>query len=264
MGTITKALSLLNYFSLERSEIGLAVFVKMTGGDKATVRRHLMELEQNGFLEQNPSTRGYRLGPAVLRLADVRESSFPVRSVFETVVEKIALEIGELVHASLLQGEIMSPLCHADPEVHGVRVKFDGAELLPLHATASGLAVLGFGSPELRKRTLAGHLEAYTEHTTVQPTALEAMVSETNKNGYSVNEQGYVNDVISFAVPVFEADGLPFGTLAVAVPVSRMTPELKAIILQQLFAGARQVTVSFGGRLPERLALKWDKALERP
>jgi len=80
MGTISKALDLLGHFSSTRSQIGLTEFVTLTRRDKATVHRHLSELEQNGFLEQHPQTRAYRLGPALLRLAAVREAAFPMRA----------------------------------------------------------------------------------------------------------------------------------------------------------------------------------------
>ena len=89
MGTITKALTLLTHFSSGRGEIGLANFVRLSGGDKATVRRHLVELEKNGFLEQHPEARGYRLGPAVLRLASVREKHLPIRSTIKPIVSQI-------------------------------------------------------------------------------------------------------------------------------------------------------------------------------
>ena len=73
MGTITKALELLNLFSRTKPEIGLMEFARLSGRDKATVHRHLTELEENGFVEQHPQTRAYRLGPAILRLTAVRE-----------------------------------------------------------------------------------------------------------------------------------------------------------------------------------------------
>ena len=104
MGTVTKALELLDHFSALRSEIGLGDFVRLTGRDKATVHRHLAELEQNGFLEQDAVSRAYRIGPALLRLAAVREAAFPVRRLLRPIVTDLAEAVGELAHATLLQG----------------------------------------------------------------------------------------------------------------------------------------------------------------
>ena len=115
MGTITKALSLLNQFSRQRPEIGLIEMTKITGRDKATVHRHLSELTENGFLEQNAVSRLYRLGPAILRLASVRETNHPIRRILRPIVEEAAETIGELAHFSLLQGDILSPVFHHEP-----------------------------------------------------------------------------------------------------------------------------------------------------
>ena len=90
MGTITKALDLLTHFSAARPEIGLSQFVRLSGRDKATVHRHLTELEANGYLEQNPVSRAYRLGPALLRLAAVREAASPTRDLLRPIVADLA------------------------------------------------------------------------------------------------------------------------------------------------------------------------------
>ena len=68
MGTIAKALQLLTHFSTDLPEIGLSQFVQLTGEDKATLHRRLGELKASGFLDQDASSRAYRLGPAISRL----------------------------------------------------------------------------------------------------------------------------------------------------------------------------------------------------
>ena len=183
MGTITKALTLLNLFTEHRSEIGLGEFVRLSGRDKATVHRHLVELHQNGFLEQNPSSRAYRLGPALLRLSAVREAAFPSRALLRPIITELAETVGELAHASLLQGDVLSPVVYHDPRAHGVQVHFDQSEMLPLHATSSGLAVLAFGSEARLSEYLAQPLDAHTANTPTDPSRLAELVAETRALG---------------------------------------------------------------------------------
>ena len=54
MGTISKALGLLDHFTPEKSEIGLSEFQRLSGYSKATTYRHLVALHEAGFLEQDP------------------------------------------------------------------------------------------------------------------------------------------------------------------------------------------------------------------
>ena len=258
MGTITKALTLLTHFSSDRGEIGLASFVRLSGGDKATVRRHLVELQANGFLEQHPETRGYRLGPAVLRLASVREKHLPIRSAIVPVVGAMAGRLSELVHASLLQGDVMSPVFHLDPLRHGLRVIFDEGELLPLHATASGLAMLAFGPEGVIDTALSSELASFAPNTVIARSDMMHLVSQFRASGYSYSDQFFTKEIVSFGMPFFGPEGEAIGTLAVPVPQSRLTDELKGRLLTELRAGCVEITRSCGGSIPADLAEIWE------
>jgi IclR family acetate operon transcriptional repressor len=251
MGTITKALEMLNLFSRTKPEIGLGEFVRLTGRDKATVHRHLVELERNGFLEQHPATRAYRIGPAILRLSSVREATHPVRKLLRPIVDRLADEVGELAHASLLQGDQLSPIFHADPRRHGTQVHFDEAEMLPLHATSSGLAVLAFSSPAFANRILSGALPPFTEKTISDPARLKRILEDIRSTGIGMAEQTFDQEVASEGAPIFDASGKPVGALAVAVPMVRASDEKMAAIRSALLAAAQVATTSLGGVFPD-------------
>ncbi|MCP5072167.1 MAG: IclR family transcriptional regulator [Rhodobacteraceae bacterium] len=253
MGTITKALSLLNYFSVQRPEIGLTEFARLAGRDKATVHRHLVELVQNGYLEQDSDSRNYRLGPALLRLANVRERTFPARSAVVPIVNALSRELSELVHVSLLQGNMVSPLYHADKMFHGTRVHFDEAGMLPLHATSSGLVMLAFGPGELLRQTLERPLQKYAVKTLESKADLKAAVQKTRENGFCFSDQSFEDEVCSFAVPVFDHLQTAVGALAVALPVSRLNAEKQQSIIAALRKGKAEVSAVFGGHVPENL-----------
>jgi len=260
MGTITKALGLLNHFSANRPEIGLTEFRNLSGQDKATVHRHLTELAANGFLEQNPGTKGYRLGPAILRLAAVRERLYPARRLVAPLVEQLAAELGELVHVSLREGDHLSPLYHHDALIHGTRVYFDEAELLPLHATASGLAMLAFGPDQLLKALLRKPLKPSTGHTITDPDVLRECVEKVRTEGIAFVDQGFEEHVSSFAAPVFGNMPEAVGTIAVAAPTVRMTDALKERIRTRLPVAAAEVTEKLGGIVPVDLRRIWRHA----
>ena len=78
MKTVDKAFSVLDQFSLTRTEIGLSELSRMAGLDKAATRRLLVAMSKHGFIEQSAETRKYRLGHGFLRLARIREATVPV------------------------------------------------------------------------------------------------------------------------------------------------------------------------------------------
>lgn len=248
MGTITKALELLTYFSPMRGSIGLSEFVRLSGRDKATVHRHLTELEENGFLEQNLTTRAYRLGPALLRLSSVREAAFPMRALLGPIVTELGNAVGELAHASLLQGDVLSPISHHDPRLHGTQVHFDVSEILPLHATASGLAVLAFAPDALRSRILSRPLAAHTDQTVTDPEDLKARLDRIRATGVSQLEGTFDKEVASQATPLFGEDGQLVGALAVAIPTLRIDDQKRARIAEKVLSAGRAASLSLGAR----------------
>ena len=111
MSTIEKALTLLEHFSSNRPEIGLTEFKTITSIDKGTLYRHLTALKNSGFLEQNYLTKRTVLGPAVIRLAAVRENTVPIVKTVQYYVDRIANEIHELVHARCHKKWYVGDLC---------------------------------------------------------------------------------------------------------------------------------------------------------
>ncbi|WP_172291923.1 IclR family transcriptional regulator [Pseudoruegeria sp. HB172150] len=258
MGTISKALELLNYFSRTRPAIGLGEFVRLSGRDKATVHRHLVELHENGFLEQNPESRAYRLGPAILRLSGVREATYPVRSVLRPVVTRMAEAVGELVHASVLQGELLSPAFHSDPLGHGTQVHFDEGEMLPLHATSSGLAVLAFAPDGFREAVLRAPLPAITAQTVTDAGALRGLLDEVRHTGIARLDRAFDQEVASQGAPVFGPAGEVVGAISIAIPAVRSTTEKMDAALPALRQGIVEATRALGGNLPKEHAGKWE------
>lgn len=257
MGTITKALDLLSYFSETASELGLSDFTKLTGRDKATVHRHLVELEANGYLEQNAETRKYRLGAVLLRLSSIRERSFPARRIVSHRVDILAKEIGELVHASLIQKLQMSPLYFRDESSGATRVNFSESELLPLHATASGMTALAFGPPLLLVQLAKTDLKKYSRNTPTDFVKLKEKIERVMADGFAYSDQAYEEDVCSFAVPFFEDGQFACGSVAIAVPASRLKKENVAIYVDGLRNASASISRELGGKIPERIKELW-------
>ncbi len=262
MSTVEKALSLLEHFSSQRPEIGLSDFKRLTRFDKGTTHRYLSSLKECGFLEQNPATKAYRLGPAVIRLSAVREKTVPLANTVSPYVDALAAELHELVHAALPQANGMSVLYYVDGGNSGTRVAFDEAEVLPFHATSSGIAQLAFGPAERRAQVLSKGLSKFTEHTPVSPEETLGYVKRAQAVGYASADQSFETDVSSVAVPFFDHRGEAIGTIAVATPSARMTADMRTEIIERLTRASKDLTAALGGRVPEQF-LQSQSALSR-
>jgi IclR family acetate operon transcriptional repressor len=246
---VKRALSLLDLFSESVPEIGLSDASRMSGHDKATVHRLLNTLGAAGLVEQNSSTKRYRLGPAVLHLARLREATFPVLSVVQPVLDALSDLTGETTHCSLYSNNALAVIATTESKKAN-RVSMRGSEILPFHATASGLAFLAFAAPDLVTRAISLPPTAFTDVTMTSKAELMAAMKETRMLGYAMAERSFEADVCGVAVPIFGPDQFAIGAIAVAVPSHRATPELQALIVEALLPISHDLTRKLGNSPP--------------
>lgn len=246
MRTVEKALKLLDLFTIATPEWGLSDIARAAGLDKATTLRMLSALARHGFLDQHPDTRKYRLGPTVLKLARVRETSFPAASLIHPVLNRLAEKTGETAHASLAASDHLMTIAIAEPQ-RATWVHVDPSEALPFHATASGIAYLAFAPAGVAESVLkSGGFLACTRHTHTSPEELRADIAVARQRGYAVSRGTFEEEVIGFAAPIFDWSGSAQGAIAVASVASRVTPENERMVAGVVVAAGIEVTRAMG------------------
>lgn len=262
MSSVSKTLELLDYFTLSRPEIGLSQLCRLAHRDKATTYRGLKSLVENGFIEQNPITKRYRLGPALLQLAQTREMTVPRKSGATAPVEALAMATGETCHASILSGNTLYNLISVESPQHSIRVIVD-IPTFPLHATSSGLCALAFG-PEHLTDAATRSLTAFTDSTVTTPHALAQAITRTRRSGFGYSKGCFEPDVFSIAAPLFDQTAGFAGAISVATVASRFTPELEHQITAHLATASRDITHNWGGSVPSAIQKAWATAQLSP
>lgn len=258
MSSVTKALDLLSYFSASQPEIGLSQLCRIAKRDKATTYRHLQALEVAGFIEQNPATRQYRLGPAVLQLAQTREATVPRKTSTETPLLDLAEITGETSHVTVLSGTKVYGLAACESPRHATRAIID-IDVFPLHATASGLCSLAFGPADLMEAAQS-ELTAYTQATATTPQALHQTVQSIRQTGFGRAMRTYETEIEGLSAPLFDQTGQFAGAVAVASVATRFTPALEHTIKEHLMIASRDITHNWGGTIPREIEALWAKS----
>ncbi len=254
MGTVDKAMKLLDFFSVSTPEWGLSELAREVRQDKATTLRLLNSLMRGEFVEQDPKTRKYRLGRTILKLARVREASFPIASVVQPVLDTLAIRTRETAHACLASPRGMITIGIAEPQ-RSTRVYVDPSQTLPFHATASGIAYLAFTGSRIAASILAAeNFETHTAQTLRTGDELRHLLSEVRRRGFAVSARSFEEEVVGVAVPFFDPMGQAYGTIAVASVASRFTSRSEGAIAAAVAKAATAVTAAIGGEAPEHFA----------
>ena len=260
MGTVGKALDLLDIFTRLRPQAGLSDIARLTGQNKATCHRLLTEMESRGLVEQVGPTREYRLGPAVLRLAYLREAAVPTRDAAMPVLQALARATGETAHLSHLVGGVLHTLAFAYSAQHGVKVTMDDADILPFQSTASGAAVLACLPEAEVARILSGPIPSRLPAAATDAAGIRARMALVYLRGWAETVSTFEQDVQGMAVPLFNAGGTCIGALAVAAAAPRMTPDLHSRIVAELTRAGAEITALWGGQVPPALETLWRSA----
>ena len=189
MSTVVKALSLLDHFDASIPEVGLVDMARLSGLDKATARRLLVALGKKGFVEQDPVTRRYRLGAALVRLARIREIALPMLDIARPLVEELSRQCGETVHVSQVAANLLSSVLVCESP-HANRVSVAVGQNLPFHCTASGIAFLSATTENFRAVVLKGPLPRMTAKTVTTPAQLKKLIETARERGCAFSDQG--------------------------------------------------------------------------
>lgn len=259
MTSATKTLELLSFFSEQHPEIGLSQFCKLTSRDKATTYRYLQSLEIVGFIEKNPLTKKYRMGPAVLPLAQIRERTVPRKSAAKASVEQLADATGETAHVSVLSGTTLYSLVAVESPKHSTRAIVD-LKTLPLHATASGICTLAYG-PDILTQTAKQNLERFTAKTQTTEQGLDAAIQRVKETGFSHSKGSIEEDIYGLSAPLFDQSGTIAGAVSVASVATRFNADTERTIKHQLILASRQISHNWGGSIPNPIEACWSKTL---
>ncbi len=225
MGTVSKALGLIDILARSQGPKGLTGIAIAAGFDKATTRRMLLELAANGYVVQNADSRDYELGPALQVFGKIREDRFSLYKTIQPFVRGLRELTDETVHASEYSAGLLLSIC-TEHSTQPIRVNLEEGQKLPLHATASGIAFLAASTPIFIDAMLRKPLPQFTSTTLTSPKSILTAISETLGRGYSISNQTLQEGVSSVASVIRNQSNKPIGTIAIAVPYLRMNPKV--------------------------------------
>ena len=166
------------------------------------------------------------------------------------MVRALAEASGESAHASEYGGGAMNSVCVQASDKSN-RVIVEVGERLALHATASGIAYLAAATPAFVAATLAKPMARFSDRTATDPAMIAALVAEARACGYSQSDQLKETGVHSVAAAILNPRRAPVGAIAVAMPMSRSTPDGLAQCGALVQSAARDISTRLYGAQPK-------------
>lgn len=248
---IEKALQVLLAFQVDRPQWGVRELAAHLGFSPATIQRVLQTLKAHHFIDQDPQTQQYRLGPIYYRFLEVLQSQHSVVREAAPIMRRLSFETGETVHLNVVDGR--ERLCIDSVEsMQSLRAGMPVGNRSPLYAGASSKCLLAF-SPESVVDTYLAELSPapLTPNTIVDIEALRAEIAAIRSRGYAESLAERTLGLGSLSVPVFSHGGHLVAALSMALPELRFgKQEHKQRCLLHLLNAGRELSRRMGWQGP--------------
>jgi DNA-binding IclR family transcriptional regulator len=197
---------------------------------KSSLLPLLRALTARGYLEQTRSGE-YRLGPQVLELGSGSAARRELADVARPALAELMRRTGETVFLGMLAADGVSVVYVDKVESEQIiRYSAGVGDRRPLHATATGKAILAFMPAQQREAILNTlPLARHTDRTMTSPAALRGSLEETRRTGVCVSLDEMVRGASGVASPIFDRQGRVAGACAIGGPTDRVRPRLRQL-----------------------------------
>ena len=215
--SVLKAGNILNLF-IKKTELGISDIADEMGMSKSTAYGLVNTLVEAGFLEQDSSSKKYKLGLKLFELGNLVEKRMDIREEARPFCSELVQKYGQTVHLAT----------HSDGEVLYID-KFDDPDFLivysqvgkraPMSITGVGKAMLAFLGDEYAEKFITDKLVVKTPNSISTKEQLLSELEIIRKRGYAIDDEEIQPGLRCVAAPVFSKGG----KVAAAVSISGMT-----------------------------------------
>lgn len=205
--SIERVNQILSLFSLERPRWGITEIAYALDLPKTTISSLVRTLARIRFLDQDPETRRYTLGPKIFALGVLAGDTYPLNQKAEKPARDLAEKTGLICRLAVWDEDATLQTLDIVPKDVDFLARRVGPRVAA-YGSSLGRAILAHLDPDELKGYLdRTNLVPFTPHTITRRDQLVKELNETRKRGYAVNNQGLIPGRASIAAPIFGREG---------------------------------------------------------
>lgn len=250
IGKIYSILELLrenSRFGLSNKEISESLDIP-----QSTCYRILANLKKYDFVYQRKTDMRYFLGFVHLRFAQSLLEVSDEATVCLPYLDDLHTDTDETVFYAKFSGNYCVAM-----EIRGsvnTRIAVGQGEVMPLHCSAAGKAVLAFLPRRERDKIYNSfQFQRYTEMTIADMDKLEEDLRIIYRTGVSYNHSEFHEGINAMATPIFDRRGRITGSLAMVGTAVSLSDEKMRKYAERFLETSLEITHRVGGRFPEWL-----------
>ncbi|WP_370971515.1 IclR family transcriptional regulator [Amycolatopsis sp. cg9] len=210
-------------------ELGVVRLAQLTGREKSQVSRALKALAEEGVVERDPDTLGYRLGWRLFSLVARTVEDRLVRTA-EPVLRELSAELEETSHLCVLRDQEVLTLLSVSG--HSFRAHDWEGRGVPAHCTSAGRVLLLDATPD----------DLYIRFAGAEEPALPDLflkIQEARRTGYARVLEEFEPGLAGVSAPIRDFRGRVIAAVNISAPTERLGESLEAAGRETAKAAAR-------------------------
>jgi IclR family transcriptional regulator, pca regulon regulatory protein len=239
--SLERGLAILSAFTPDCPDLGISELARRLGLTRSTTYRYVATLTTLRYLQQDDSTRKYRLGPRVLDLGFSVLGSLGLREIAAPHLRRLTDTTGHTSNLAIRDDTdvILIDRVRGRPgPYHHLEFSLHVGSRIPAYCSATGKALLAFlPRPDLERILDRTDLVQRGPRTLTEKKTLLAELEQVRRTGIAVNDEELESALRSIASPVRTRSGEVVAAVNVAIPwspvamselVSRLGPAVQA------------------------------------
>ena len=228
-----------------RAGLTLTEIAHQSGLQAGTVHRLLRSLLDLGLLRARAGSKSYVPGPRLKSLLHLIMGMAEYSDLAQSTLGRLVEEFGETAHLARLNGDCAESVLMKQP-LGSDRAFVQPGRRLPLHAAASGKALLAFQDEAFVSRYLSGPRVRYTERTKVGESEIRREMERIREDGMAMCENELDAGVLSYGHPVPAGDGHVLYSIGITGLADRFHLVDRTRIREKLSDAAAELSRSLG------------------
>ncbi|HZS25442.1 MAG TPA: IclR family transcriptional regulator [Gaiellaceae bacterium] len=225
--SLERGLAILSAFRSGAPLLGVSELGRDLGLSRSTTHRYVATLAALGYLQQDPGTKKYRLGPRVLDLGFSAINSMELREIAAPHLRELSDESGFTVNMAILDDLdiVYVERCRsAQARQREIDLNLHVGSRLPAYCTSLGKVLFAYlDAADLDARLRRIEFARRGPNTLTSRRSLEAELERVRENGYAVNNEELAYGLRSIAAPILTHDGAAPAAINLAVHSSMVS-----------------------------------------
>ncbi len=214
---------------------------------KAVVHRILNSLRVQRFIDIDPTSRRYMLGPASLAVGLAFLRNVDVRDLARPVLRELSDRTQETATLSIRSGWQRIYIDQVTPG-REVKMTVDLGRPFPLHAGSSSKALLAhLPAEEIDTYVSVVGLDSLTDRTITDAEDIKEELARIREKGFAMSIGERQSGAASVAAAILDHDGHPIASMSLCGPAERFESEADAAA-RAVVAASRSISQQMGYR----------------